>query len=232
LKTLVAYSLLVLILLSAGVALLLTGRAEQRLIEGRRQLLLMQRLHAGDAGMREPSPSGAVLPWLTGRSGEAREQLAADDYWQRNYAAVRPERDASGTIVEQDPALLLIAANAAFRAIRVDGSDPGAADRLANVLGEYADLLKRAPGEFDAAYNYELVSRTRDRLGRPNPARGSARGEKPAAAPPPEPTIHGRPGAPAAERDSSDFKIIIPKRGDERKQQPEAGSGGVKIRKG
>ena len=230
LKSLVAYGLLVLILLAAGLALFLTGRAEQRLIEGRRQLLLMKRLPAGgDAGARDLSRSDNTrLPWLSGGSAEAREQHAASDYWHRDYAAVRPERDASGTIVEQDPALLLIAANAAYRAIRVDGSDPAAVERLADVLGQYADLLKRAPDQFDAAYNYELVSRTRNRLGRSNPARG----EKPTKTPPPELTIHGQPGAPAAEKDSSDFKIIIPKRGDERKQQPEAGAGGVKIRKG
>ena len=228
-KSLVAYALPVVILLAAGFALFLTGRAEQRLIEGRRQLLLMTRLPAGDAGGPEPSLSNnAALPWLSWRNGEAREQLAASDYWHRDYAAVRPERDASGTIVEQDPALLLIAANAAYRAVRVDGSDPAAVDRLTDVLGQYADLLKHAPDHFDAAYNYELVARTRNRLGRSKPARG----EKPSNAPAPDLTIHGQPGAPAAEKDSSDFKIIIPKRGDERKQQPEAGSGGVKIRKG
>jgi hypothetical protein len=30
----------------------------------------------------------------------------------------------------------------------------------------------------------------------------------------------------------SQFKIVIPKRGDERKDNPEAGKGGQKIRKG
>lgn len=228
-KSFVGYSLSVLLLLTAGAALLLTGRAEQRLVEGRRELLLMKPLPAGDSQAREPSQSNAArLPWLSTRRGEAREQLAVSDYWRRDYTAVRPERDASGAIVELDPALLLIAANAAYRAVRVDGSDPAAAERLADVLGQYADLLKRAPEQLDAAYNYELVSRTRNRLGGSKPARG----EKPANAPPPELTIHGQPGAPAARKDSSDFKIIIPKGGDERKQQPEAGSGGVKPRKG
>jgi len=46
------------------------------------------------------------------------------------------------------------------------------------------------------------------------------------------PTLHGRPGAPPAKSDMSQFKIVIPKRGEERKDNPEAGKGGQKIRKG
>jgi len=32
--------------------------------------------------------------------------------------------------------------------------------------------------------------------------------------------------------DMAQFKIVIPKRGEERKENPEAGKGGVKVRKG
>ena len=46
------------------------------------------------------------------------------------------------------------------------------------------------------------------------------------------PTLHGRPGAPPPAVDMNQFKIVIPKRGEERKDAPDAGKGGKKIRKG
>ena len=46
------------------------------------------------------------------------------------------------------------------------------------------------------------------------------------------PTLHGFPGAPPKGTDMSQFKIVIPKRGEERKDNPEAGKGGAKVRKG
>ena len=46
------------------------------------------------------------------------------------------------------------------------------------------------------------------------------------------PTLHGRPGGPPPASDMSQFKIVIPKRGDERKENPEAGKGGTKVRRG
>ena len=44
-------------------------------------------------------------------------------------------------------------------------------------------------------------------------------------------TIHGRPGAPPKESDLAQFKIVIPKRTEER-EDPNAGKGDVKTRKG
>ena len=46
------------------------------------------------------------------------------------------------------------------------------------------------------------------------------------------PTLHGRPGGPPPATDMNQFKIVIPKRGEERKDAPDAGKGGQKIRKG
>jgi hypothetical protein len=89
----------------------------------------------------------------------------------------------------------------------------------------------------DAAFNYEYAIRTRDMLAKSRaPAAKSA--AKAAAVPADEsdlpigPTLHGRPGAPPAAVDMNQFKIVIPKRGEERKDAPDAGKGGQKIRKG
>jgi hypothetical protein len=229
----VGYVVLVLILVGAGVALLTTGRRERSLIEGRRRLLTLALPGAADTSRPGSSVLDTLrLPGIASPADEVREQRATADYWQGNYPALAPARDASGTIVERNPAMLLLAANAAYRSIRIDGSDPGAMQRLEEVLGQYAELLKVAPGEFDAAYNYEIVSRVRSRLGRPAGGRGAAAREKPPAGPSPGRTTHGDPGTPASDRDSGEFKIIVPKQGDERKAQPEAGSGGARIRKG
>ena len=44
--------------------------------------------------------------------------------------------------------------------------------------------------------------------------------------------MHGKPGGPPAAASMAQFKIVIPKRGEERKDDPQAGKGGAKIRKG
>src|SRR5262249_37054030 len=46
------------------------------------------------------------------------------------------------------------------------------------------------------------------------------------------PTLHGYPGGPPKGTDMSQFKIVIPKRGEERKDNPEAGNGRATERKG
>ena len=45
-------------------------------------------------------------------------------------------------------------------------------------------------------------------------------------------TLHGRPGEVPPGADMNEFKVIVPQRSDERREQPEAGKGGTKARKG
>ncbi len=90
----------------------------------------------------------------------------------------------------------------------------------------------------DAAFNYEYAIRTRDMLAK------AARpgGRRPRRRRRPRPTTRpicrparrctASPGAPPAAVDMNQFKIVIPKRGEERKDAPDAGKGGQKIRKG
>ena len=92
----------------------------------------------------------------------------------------------------------------------------------------------------DVAYNYEYVVRLRETAarGRQAPLRsGDTRMAQKTAAEaasdlPTGPTLHGYPGGPPKGTDMSQFKIVIPKRGEERKDNPEAGKGGAKVRKG
>lgn len=228
------YSTAVLLLLATGIGLWTTGRVEQRLVNARTQLLTLQYdapLSEYDDIERSVSRAPRV-PWIAKVLDQLREQRATSRYWRRDYGALVIERDASGMGVESDPAIRLLAANAAFRRTRLDGSDRSAAERLNEILDRYAELLRREPQQFDVAYNYELVARTRDKLLARTSKSGAGREGTVTTAPPSSPTIHGRPGAPAAETDLSEFKIMVPQRRDERQQQPEAGLGGRKPRKG
>ena len=101
----------------------------------------------------------------------------------------------------------------------------------------YADVLKTSGGQADAAYNYELAVRTRDALARSRPGTPlKAASKTPPAADegdlPAGSTLHGKPGGPPPTVNMNQFKIVIPKRGEERNDAPDAGKGGTKVRKG
>ena len=138
-----------------------------------------------------------------------------------------------------DPEIMLVAANAAFRASLVNTADrPGTIERLDAVIQGYADALRRAPDNADASYNYEYVSRFRDTFAKSRaPARGAT---APKAAPavddgsmdlPAGPTIHGAPGGPPPATTMERFKTITPPRFDER-EQGDPGRGAPARRKG
>src|SRR3954468_7732027 len=240
------------VLTLAGAGLWLAGRTETRLVDVHKQLATLQYADAQSVGAAlEQSQSLALerrVPVL-GKAAEtdARDVRASAGYWRNDYAAIAPQHDANGVVTETDPAILLLNANAAFRASQATGDRLDAVRRLDNVVKSYSEVLK-APAcgsgdracdgrATDAAFNYEYAIRTRDMLAK---ARGpAAKGPAKTAAARPEDsdlpigaTLHGRPGAPPAAVDMNQFKIVIPKRGEERKDAPDAGKGGQKIRKG
>ncbi len=224
----------------AGWAFWTMGKTEQQLANAHKELAVLQY----DAASDQSDASAASPPLIQrvsglGREGQvdARHLHATADYWQTRYAALEPKRDAGGAITETDPQLLLLAANAAFRASQADADRNSVLRRLDGVVKTYAEVVKRDAGSQDAAYNYEFAIRTRDTLMKAKPvskqaaaaAAAKAAAENDAA---PMPTLHGHPGGPPAKTDMAQFKIVIPKRGEERKDDPQAGKGNVKIRKG
>jgi hypothetical protein len=240
------------VLTLTGAGLWLAGRTETRLADVHKQLATLHYADAQtDGAAVEQSQSMALerrVPVL-GKAAEtdARDARAAAGYWRNDYAAIAPQHDANGVITETDPAILLLTANAAFRATQASGDRIDTVRRLDTVVKSYAEVLK-APAcgagdracdgrAMDAAYNYEYAIRTRDTLakqrgpaaakGAPKMAARADEGDLPSG-----PTLHGKPGAPPAAVDMNQFKIVIPKRGEERKDAPDAGKGGQKIRKG
>jgi hypothetical protein len=172
------------------------------------------------------------VPWIADQIADIRALRAASTYWQRNYPPLALERDGGGAWIERDPTIMRLAANAAFRRVRANVSDRANPQRLNDVLGIYTEVLKRDP-QFDVAFNYELVARTRDALTpRGSNRLTSGRERADGRAETSEPTILGRPGASPEQADMRGFKVIIPQRTDERTQQPDAGMGGRKPRKG
>lgn len=177
------------------------------------------------------------VPWLTDAMlTDVRDHHASADYWQANYATLAPQRDATGGLTEKNPHRLFLAANAAYREAQVAAGDRAATLRqLDDVLKSYTDVLKISPEHMDAAYNFEYVVRLRDTLAKargpvkPQPVAGEneTAGDLPAGS-----TLHGQPGAPPPGVSMSQFKMVVPMRPDERKEQPEAGKGPVKVRKG
>lgn len=185
---------------------------------------------------------------LAERNGDARERIAtlqfadvardADapsittaSYWLGRYDAVVPD----GGDAETDAEMLLVAANAAFRAAqRTPGTGPAAVQNLDGVLNAYASALKASPRHRDAAYNYEFVARVRDQVARsqgkgvkPQPQIAASAGDLPAGS-----TIHGRPGAPPPDAKMEELEILAPMEFGDREAQPEATPGGKRERKG
>ena|SRR5712692_5554359 len=239
------------VLALAGSAFWIAGQTENRLADVHKQLAMLRYADAESEGVEFEQSLGIErrVPML-GRAVEAdaRDARAAAGYWRSDYAAVAPQKDANGVVTETDPAILFLSANAAFRATQnVDRS--AAVRRLDDVVRSYVEVLKtqakdceadaRACGAraIDAAFNYEYAIRTREALAknrapaaRTTAARIVAKAEDDDL--PAGPTLHGRPGGPPPATDMNQFKIVIPKRGEERKDAPDAGKGGQKIRKG
>jgi hypothetical protein len=232
--------LLAIVLAVAGGAFWLAGQADRRVAEVHHQLALLQYEAAATTGA---DVEGSLdlerrLP-IVGPQAQADVHDAATTarYWRSDYASVLPQHDANGTVTETDPAVLALAANAAFRASQASPDRLDTVRRLDGAVKSYVEALKVNGQDVNTAFNYEYAVRVRDQLakGRPGSASKTA-ATKPVAAEgsdlPIGPTLHGHPGGPPPKTEMSQFKIVIPKRGDERKDNPEAGKGGQKIRKG
>ena len=236
-KSVVIPAVLAVVLAIAGTAFWTMGKAEQRLADAHKELVMLQYANAGaasDAAIAEPPLIERVGGLGRDEIVDARHVKSTADYWQAAYAALEPKRDAGGSIAETDPEVLLLAANASFRASQGETDRNVALRRLDAVVKNYAEVLKHGQVA-DAAYNYEYAIRLRDALTKARPtgklaAAKDTRQEESDL--PAGPTLHGHPGGPPAKTDMAQFKIVIPKRGEERKDDPQAGKGGTKVRKG
>ncbi len=246
------------LLFGAGWVCWTAGQLQARLAEANRQMVMLQyegSLSEYDDIEQSLGYLGRFPARVTHILADLGERRATALYWDKRYGALSLARDASGDLVETNPDILFLAANAAYRAgHRPDGERLSTVRALDAAISNYADVLRKAPGHVDAAYNYEYAVRARDAAarGRETPRNrpgGAGQREQipPAAGPqsvanegtarqqdlPVGPTIHGRPGAPPADADMNKFKMLVPMRPDERQGVPDkAGEGGRRIRRG
>ena len=240
-RSIVMPAVLAVVMTAAGIVFWTMGKAEQRLADAHREMAVLQYEDAS----AESDATVASRPLVQRMGGfgadeqvDARHLHATADYWQTRYAALEPKRDAGGTVTETDPDVLMLAANASFRLSQADTDRNSAIRKLDVAVKNYAEVLKSPAASLDAAYNYEYAIRSRVALAKAKPltakpaAAAAARAAGDESNLPAGPTLHGRPGGPPAKSDMAQFKIVIPKRGEERKDDPQAGKGNVKIRKG
>ena len=238
-KSVVIPIVLAVVFAAAGEAFWLVGQADRRVADVHHQLATLQYAAAAENGaaVEESLDLERRVP-IVGPQAAVDVHGAATTarYWESDYAGVQPQHDANGTVTDTDPAVLRLAANAAFRASQASADRAETVRKLEGAIKSYTDALKANGHDVDTAFNYEYTVRLRDSLGRSRAAAPKAAAPKQAAMEPTDlpsgPTLHGHPGGPPAKTDMSQFKIVIPKRGDERKDNPEAGKGGQKIRKG
>jgi len=236
------------VLLGLGFAAWTAGQLEQRVADAHEELALLhyQALDAEYGDIESSMGLARRIPFV-GDSlvADVREHRAAADYWQARYDAFQPARDAGGSTVDQEPAVLVVAANANFRSGQREGADRQAMlKRLDAALKSYTEVLKKNPGSADAAYNYEFIVRLRDSVSKSKPPASGQKREDPAKAVqkltgivmsgdlPEGRTVHGDPGNPPPGADMTQFKMHIPIRPDERQGGSDAGQGKEKIRKG
>ncbi len=235
-----------LVLLGAGFASWMAGNLQRRVADAHEELALL-RYNALDAEYGELDQAMGYLrrvPWVADNLvNDVEEQRAAAEYWQARYDALAPQRDANGSVIEQEPAVQAMAANAAYRTgQRETGDRQAMLRRLDAAIKSYTELLKKDANNIDAAYNYEYLVRLRDTASKAKPV--TSKREDPARALqkltgivmagdlPEGRTVHGEPGTPPPNTDMTQFKMHIPIRPDERQGGSDAGQGKQKIRKG
>lgn len=215
--------------LAAGLAVRSTADIETRLADA--QLALAAAEPATAVERFDAIDADAALVARVPFAGAAMRGLVADGraraaYWLGDYAALPPtgeEGAASGAALD----LVVLSANAGYRAVQRDTTDTAEAVRgLDAVLQSYASVLRQQPDDLDAAYNYEFVALQRLLL-----AGGGEMLPPPDTAEADPSEMQGGEGAPPPDTAPADFNVIVPMSPDERGEF-EAGAGSVQRRVG
>ena len=210
-----AQALIVIILVAAGAILWRSSEHERRLAAAERDLVTLK---YGDAAQAAATPGGRIAGLMPGATtdADARALASTAGYWTGDYDKAIENPDAK-----------LLAANAAYRKLRLaGGSWQAVVGRMDSVVKQYAEILRENPANTEAAFNYEYLVRLRAVIAaRKQPV-------APLDAANANISIHGFAGAPPEQSDMKKFKMIVPMRPDERLEAEKAGKGTTKVRKG
>jgi hypothetical protein len=225
-KTLLGFGLVAVILLVAGDAFRRASNIEDALAAAQEQLATTTHVSAPvDQRVDDSIALVQRVPWLGARITRAvKRERAEAAYWQGDYGALSPSAGEAAATTEDDPALLLLTADAGYRsAERANRTPQTLARSLDDVLKAYTAVLKADPTNKDAAFNYEYVVQLRAAL---TANRGAA---VPALR---RQNMQGEPGEPPDRKGNGDFNVIVPLRPEERQDQTEPGVGAGTQRKG
>ena len=109
---------LALVLVAIGGAFWVAGRLEGRVADAHEQPapLRYTALDAEYGDIDEAMTYARRVPWVAdGLVDDVEEHRAASEYRRAHYDVLAPQRDASGAVIDQQPAVLAMAANAAYR---------------------------------------------------------------------------------------------------------------------
>jgi hypothetical protein len=231
--------LVALVLFVAGAACWSEARLARSVADAHQRLATLN-LDKAD-GIDTAMTALGLLPWPTGSLPEdVRQYRATVAYWRAEYRQLVSASPSSGanTGSSADPAVMFVAANAAFRTSLSDPADKAATvDRLDRVIQAYADVLRAQPGNADASYNYEYVVKFRDTFAKNRATKITKEqrrvdGELDMSVDlPVGPTVHGRPGGPPQEMGMQQFKTVTPMKFEER-EELEPGQGIKQHRRG
>ncbi|MEZ5294642.1 MAG: hypothetical protein R2745_26425 [Vicinamibacterales bacterium] len=229
-KSVIGYVVVALLLVAGGRVLFGASSLEDRTADAQQALLTLRYgdLETSYEALRAEASDGALLPRVSqALVSSLREQQSTTRYWMGTYGRLVPERDAAGALAESDPVVLELGAHAAYRSAQHEADQAAAVKRIDDIVRGYADVLRARPGDEDAAWNFEFVSRVRATIQQsrqpvmPEPEPSGLAGDLPIG-----PTLHGEPGAPPEGSDMKQFKVVVPMRPDERKQLPQGASEG------
>lgn len=162
-----------------------------------------------------------------GPANDIRTKHATLHYWQKDYASVIPQQtDPIGAVAQDNTDLQLVIANAVYRSAQSRMKDKESTiAALDQGIAAYVAVLKNAPRNEDAAFNFEYLVRLRDEVDKgkrkPGPQDMVLKGPDGAAGAPPQ-----------IDSSMSDFKIYIPLESQERQDQGVAGKAAPGKRKG
>ena len=164
-RTMAGQFILAIALFVAGAACWMEARLARSLAEAHERLATVH--YDAEDGFDETMTVVSRLPWPGGSlPDDIGRHRATVSYWRSQYRELMASLPSAGgnvSAVTNDPEIMLVAANAAFRASQANTSDrPATIERLDGVIQAYTDALRRAPDNADASYSSEIISRFRD----------------------------------------------------------------------
>jgi hypothetical protein len=211
-----------------GAAFLGAGVLDRNMAHAQQRVIALQYDEADQAfaASERYLDFASLLPWIGDAPvNDLRARRAEIKYWQRQYPAVIDLAERDSDDAAAGGRLQLVVANAVYRAGRAQASDRQTTLETVDAgIQAYAAVLSQPDRQDDAAYNYEYLTRLRDRILSGRPISGTPEGAS---------DSNGLPGDVVIDDvDADKFQTIVPLTTDERKKDSEAGQGTPVKRKG